>query len=145
MTRQSVRERYRSMRALIQERRARPLRVLRACAHFNAWDSEVNSMRTAIALMNEAGFLTYHETDSRRSDPGLPDVIAARPPRLLSVEFKMTSGKLSPEQKYWREDLLACPGVEYHLVYLDDPASWERFLRAIGMEGCEVAIGDRVL
>lgn len=39
---------------------------------------------------------------------GLPDYIAARPPRLLFFELKSEDGKLTPEQEEWLEALRGC-------------------------------------
>lgn len=64
------------------------------CALFNKWDC-------------------YHTHNSQRSNPGWPDWVFCRPPRLVLAELKTEQGSLSKAQRYWRELLEACPGVEY--------------------------------
>lgn len=57
------------------------------------------------------GWSGYHQFDSRRSQPGWPDLVLVRPPELLMVELKSASGKLTPEQADTLTSLAAC-GVE---------------------------------
>ena len=61
-----------------------------------------------------AGWLHYHTHDSRRSDPGLPDIIAVRGKRLIWRELKTQSGRLSVKQEEWRDKLLAA-GADWAL------------------------------
>lgn len=57
----------------------------------------------------------YHTHDSRRSNAGFPDLVLARPPRLIFAELKTEKGRLRPAQSIWKALLEACPGVEYYL------------------------------
>ena len=57
-------------------------------------------------------WLPYHTFDSRRSEPGFPDLVLCRPPRLLFVELKSEKGKLTAEQERWLALLAEVPGVE---------------------------------
>ncbi len=55
---------------------------------------------------------------------GFPDIIAARPPRLVIVECKTQTGKLTPEQELWLTDLEVIryeKGIE---VYVWRPCHW---------------------
>ena len=47
------------------------------------------------------GWLYYHTYDSRRSNPGFPDLVLARNGTILFVELKSQTGKVSPEQQTW--------------------------------------------
>ena len=65
------------------------------------------------------GWLCYHTHDSRRSDPGFPDLVLVRPPDLLFVEVKAHNGRVSPEQQAWLEAINAagipawlCRGID---------------------------------
>ena len=60
---------------------------------------------------------------SLRSPKGLPDLQLVRPPRLIYAELKSETGKLSPEQEAWLEDLRGVPGVE---VFVWRPHDIER-------------------
>lgn len=55
---------------------------------------------------------SFHVFDSRRSEPGWPDLVLLRPPRLLFVELKSEKGRLTPEQQRWLDLLAQVPGVE---------------------------------
>ena len=45
------------------------------------------------------GWLVFHDTDSRRSEPGFPDLLLARRGVVLLVELKTEKGKVSIEQR----------------------------------------------
>lgn len=53
-----------------------------------------------------AGWLYYHTHDSRRSDPGFPDVVMVRSGRALFRELKTQTGKLSAAQEEWGRKLI---------------------------------------
>lgn len=50
-----------------------------------------------------------------QGDPGWPDLVLVRPPRLVIVELKTATGRLAPEQEHWLMLLRQCPGVEIYL------------------------------
>lgn len=50
----------------------------------------------------QAGWTHYHAFDSRRSDPGFPDIVAVRGRRLIWRELKAMGGRLSTDQKRWK-------------------------------------------
>lgn len=52
--------------------------------------------------LKENGWTFYHAYDSRRSNPGLPDIIALRGPRLIWRELKDMKGRLTTEQRAWK-------------------------------------------
>src|SRR5262249_31803425 len=61
----------------------------------------------------------YHTYDSRRSAPGLPDLLLVRE-RVLWAELKTESGRVTPAQRAWIE-ALAAAGQE---VRLWRPRDW---------------------
>ena len=83
------------------------------------------------------GWHWYHSRPARRKDGrwvtptqgnsarGFPDLIAARPPRLLAIELKSATGRTSPEQREWIDRLSAC-GVESHVLKM--PGDWDAFI-----------------
>ena len=86
-----------------------------------------------VELAKTLGFLVYHPFDSRRSTAGFPDLVLIRSPRVLFVEVKSETGKLSLDQQVWLGSLSACPGVE---AYVTRPSGWEEMAKVLaGEEG----------
>ena len=63
-----------------------------------------DTIRTA-AL--RCGWLTYHVFDSRRSDPGFPDLVCVKDGVLLFLELKQQKGRVSVHQQAWIDALSA--------------------------------------
>lgn len=57
-----------------------------------------------VALAKQLGWMVYHTYDSRRSQPGFPDLVLVRGV-VLYRELKAVNGVLSPEQKAWLQCL----------------------------------------
>jgi hypothetical protein len=53
------------------------------------------------------GWLSYHNLDSRGSEPGFPDRVFLRAPRILFVELKTETGRVSAAQQQWIDELEA--------------------------------------
>jgi hypothetical protein len=54
------------------------------------------------------GVLCYHTHDSRRSDPGFPDVVLAGPGGVAFLELKRAKGgRVSKAQREWLDTLTA--------------------------------------
>ena len=116
----------------------------------NDYISERELQASVIEYANLLGYLVFHAHDSRREIvdaqgqsrligdekmKGFPDLVLARPPRLIFAELKAEVGKLSRDQFVWRTVLEACSRpqycggcgaifdgmVEYYLWY---PSSW---------------------
>lgn len=53
------------------------------------------------------GWLVYHTHDSRRSEPGFPDLVCVHPRtgQLLHVELKTATGRVSVDQQRWLDAL----------------------------------------
>lgn len=82
-------------------------------------EKDLQQLVVDLARLN--GWLAFHAYDSRRSEPGFPDLTMARGDRLLFVELKGAKGRLSAPQRLWLERLRAT-GCE---VYVVRPADWE--------------------
>lgn len=128
--------RMNELRGLILIRRERPLTIQHLPEAQFPGSSEVLGMRTAVDFLHDQGWQTHHETDSRRTNGGFPDLVAVKPPHVIFFEFKVGGKKLDPLQRNWRDDLEQCPGVVYAQIWLDDPVSWRFFL--------SLAMGDPV-
>lgn len=59
-------------------------------------------------LATVKGWVHFHVLDSKKCDPGWPDLVLMRPPQYLIVELKTNKGRVTPEQKAWLAGLRAC-------------------------------------
>ena len=104
--------------------------------------TEADLQRSIIIAAREMGWLAYNTYRSMRSEPGFPDLVLVRPPRVMFLELKTAKGRLSkgrwnkagsrflPGQDSWGEALDDCPGVEYLLVRPADlDAVYEKLMR----------------
>lgn len=67
------------------------------------------------------GWRRYHTFDSRRSEPGFPDLVLVRAGRLVAAELKAAAGRVTASQQAWLDDLALVPGVE---VFVWRPDDW---------------------
>ena len=84
--------------------------------------SERDFQRQVVELATLTGWRVYHTYDSRLSNPGFPDVVLVRAPRVIFAELKRERGRVTVAQGEWAGTLHACPGVEY---YLWRPRDWD--------------------
>ena len=86
--------------------------------------SEREFQQQFIALASLLGWtLRYHTYDSRRSREGFPDwvLVNRRLARVLFVELKTDTGKLTPKQAEWIATLKECGQEAYCLRPRDWP------------------------
>jgi len=73
--------------------------------------SEEEFLQVVKDLAQAFNWKIYHTRDSRRSDPGFPDLAMVRaqpaPARILFAELKTAKGKLTKAQDEWLEELRA--------------------------------------
>lgn len=76
------------------------------------------------------GWLVYHVFDSRRDEPGFPDLVMVHPQqrRVLFAELKSQAGRLRPEQLVWLGALMNCRGVE---AYVWRPGDIDRVMEIL--------------
>ena len=55
--------------------------------------SEKELQSAIVEAMGYMGWRTYHTHDSRRSNPGFPDVVGVKGSRLIFLELKSEKGK----------------------------------------------------
>ena len=75
-----------------------------------------------VAAAQRLGWLVYHTHDSRRSQPGFPDLVLVHPGRgrILYRELKTMTGKVTTDQQKWL-DALAAAGAD---VGVWRPTDW---------------------
>ena len=96
--------------------------------------TEAELQETIEDFLRSRGWLVYHAVTAQGSEPGLLDIVAVRPPRVLFLELKSSKGRLDtrvrytrkgrrrlPTQREWFTALSECPGVETYLV---SPKDW---------------------
>ncbi|WP_372699404.1 VRR-NUC domain-containing protein [Arthrobacter sp. JSM 101049] len=71
-----------------------------------AW-SEKEFQEQVVAGAKSLGWLVYHTHDSRRSEPGFPDLVLVQPVRgrVLFRELKTQKGRTTQAQDTWIEAL----------------------------------------
>jgi len=90
--------------------------------------SEKEFQGQVLRLARLCGWRVYHTFDSRRSAPGFPDLVMARPPVVMFAELKTETGRVRPEQRDWLEALRGSEGVE---VRLWRPSDWPEIEEAL--------------
>jgi hypothetical protein len=68
---------------------------------------ERDFQRAVCALAKTLGCIVYHTHDSRRSEPGFPDLVIVGRKGFAFRELKTNGGRLSPEQQVWLDKLTA--------------------------------------
>ena len=76
--------------------------------------TEKQLMQNAIALLRRHGYLVFHPFDSRRSEPGWPDLFAVHPDngKVFAIECKSEKGRTTRAQRAWLKALLGVKVVD---------------------------------
>lgn len=69
--------------------------------------TEAQLLTGVSALARDLGWLCYHTHDSRRSEPGFPDLVLVQGDRCLFRELKTSSGRVTAAQRKWLHALAA--------------------------------------
>ena len=79
-------------------------------------------------LAKACGWLVHHNPDSRRVQPGIPDLVLLNPPQLLFIELKKLGrgSKLREEQKVWIDGLQRCGQEALVWTPAEIPSIWTR-------------------
>lgn len=91
---------------------------------------ESGYLRAITRLAQMLGYTIYHTHDSRRSNPGWPDLVLCRPPRLIVAELKSARGRLRRAQVAWLDLLGEVPGIETY-VWRDGTDSLDEIARIL--------------
>ena len=82
--------------------------------------SEKDFQDTVVTLAKQMGWKVYHTYDSRRSEPGFPDLVLVKD-RIMFIELKSWDGKETPAQAEWMRALGHAEG----LVAIWRPQHWD--------------------
>ena len=82
---------------------------------------EADFQAAVIELAEVLGWRVYHTHNSRRSQPGFPDLTMVRDGNLIFAELKTTSRRPTPDQMSWLNDLGIVPGL---VVFIWRPSDW---------------------
>lgn len=78
--------------------------------------TEEQFQRAVEEMAQRLGWTVWHDTDSRRNDPGFPDLVCVHPKHgVVWLELKRMTGRVRPEQQAWL-DLLTRAGQRVYLV-----------------------------
>lgn len=86
--------------------------------------TEAEFQAAVVEFLRLKGWLVFHPYDSRKSEPGFPDLVCVKD-RVVWVELKVDGGRLSPHQRKWLDKLEAA-GEETYVMY---PADWDTIKR----------------
>jgi hypothetical protein len=88
--------------------------------------SEAKFQAEVIKLAKSLGWHVYHTYDSRRSEPGFPDLVLVRE-RVIFAETKKESGKQTKDQFAWEGWLLDADAQ----CYCWRPSDWAEIVRIL--------------
>lgn len=95
--------------------------------------SEKEFQQQVIDAARLHGFMVYHTFDSRRSEPGFPDLVVVHPEtsRAAIWECKTERGQLTVAQARWIRAFLLAFDVDRWRVWVGvlRPSDWERIER----------------
>ncbi len=87
----------------------------------DATQSEADYQEQIVQLAELSGCWVYHHHDSRRSNPGFPDLMILRSPDLWLWELKTEKGRVRPEQHMV---INALKEVKYIHAAIVRPSDW---------------------
>ena len=92
--------------------------------------TEAAFQRQVLDLAKLCGYRAYHTHDSRRSQPGFPDLVLVNPRRkhTLFVELKTDVGRVTDAQQAWLDDLRRAGAF----AYVWRPTDWPQITQILG-------------
>ena len=95
-------------------------------AFIDASMTEEQWLQQVRELARLKGWRIYHTRDSRRSDPGFPDLVLVRGERLIFAELKREKGRLSDSQRTWLAAL-----EETAETHVWRPSDWDTVIEVL--------------
>lgn len=85
-----------------------------------------------VRFAQRAGWLVYHTYDSRKSQPGFPDLTMVRKGWLIIAELKVGKNTLEPAQKDWADALHTVEmGNESVFYFVWYPKDWPQIIEVL--------------
>lgn len=91
--------------------------------------SERAFQAAVVAFAQLHNWRVYHTFDSRRSDPGFPDLLLVRNGVVVIAELKAQKGRCTPAQVEWLE---AFDAAKHKLVRVWRPSDWKEIETVLG-------------
>ena len=95
-------------------------------AYIDATMTEEQWLQQVRDLARLKGWLIYHTRDSRRRDPGVPDLVLVRGDRLSFAELKREKGRRTESQRTWLSAL-----DETAETYVWRPSDWDAVIEVL--------------
>lgn len=89
--------------------------------------TEAQWQRRITDLCDLLGLMWHHETDSRRSKKGFPDLVIAGPNGVIFAELKSNTGKVSDAQQAWVRQINTGGGE----AWVWRPTHWDLVMRRL--------------
>jgi hypothetical protein len=95
--------------------------------------SERDFQNRVVELARLRRWLVYHTHDSRRSDPGFPDLVMVRGGVLVFAELKSQKGRTTIAQREWLLFLDGIATTSYGVVkvHVWRPADWPQIVEVL--------------
>lgn len=91
-------------------------------------ETEAQFQARVVAYAKAAGWMVYHTFDSRKSEPGFPDLVMVRGEDMVCAELKSEAGRLKPEQAQWIAALGAVEDVD---AFVWRPSNWDELMEVL--------------
>ena len=99
----------------------KPMTVADARDHIIRTMPEKTLQAFVVQAARSAGWAVYHTFDSRRSEPGFPDLVMIRGGRMIAAELKRHKKQPTEAQERWLNHFRQVSGAE---VYVWTPTDW---------------------
>lgn len=86
--------------------------------------NEADFQRRITDTCDLMGLIWHHETDSRRSNAGFPDLVIAGPGGVLFAELKSEKGRITSHQNFWLYRLREAGSM----AVIWRPSHWDEFV-----------------
>lgn len=95
-------------------------------------ETEKSFMQLVVNYAKLKGYLVYHTYNSRKSEPGFPDLVLVKNGMVIFAELKLDNKDLTEAQGKWITELEKCVTADCNVVVeVWRPTSWELIQRTL--------------